>query len=310
MSRWTTKDIPCQTGRTAMVTGTGGIGFEDSLALARAGAEVIIAGRNRDRGREAVSRISKLVPDAKVSFEAVDLASIQSVHEFGTRMRTKINHLDVLINNAAVMAPPQRKVTKDGFELQFHTNYLGPFLLTADLLPLLKARAGARVVTVSSVAARNGTIQFDDLQFEKNYNPMRAYGQSKLADLLFTFELQKKSLTEGWGIESFAAHPGISRTDLIVNGSGALSPSGIVRIVLGPILFQSAAQGALPTLFAATSNDAIPGTYYGPDKMAETRGFPKASVVPTQALDGGTASRLWEVTESLLNIRFGHGVMF
>ena len=305
MSRWTTKDIPSQNGRTVMVTGTGGIGFEDSLALARAGAQVIIAGRNHDRGNEAVSRISKLVPGATVSFEKVDLVSIRSVREFGARMRARIGGLDVLINNAAVMAPPERKITEDGFELQFHTNYLAPFLLTAELLPLLRARGNARVVSLSSIAAREGAIQFDDLQFEKNYHPMGAYSQSKLADLLFAFELQKKSLAEGWGLQSFAAHPGISRTDLIINGSGALSLSGLLRVVLGPILFQSAAQGALPTLFAATSQEAVPGTYYGPDKLAETRGFPKASVVPVRALDGETASKLWGVTEHLLKMKFG-----
>lgn len=305
MGRWTTKEIPPQRGKVALVTGTGGIGFEDALALAGAGAQVIIAGRNREKGLDAVARITKKVPGALVSFEVVDLASVASVRDFGRRMRAKLPRIDLLINNAAVMAPPQRRTTADGFELQFHTNYLGPFLMTSELLPLLRAQPGSRVVTVSSVAARAGVMDFDDLQRSKTYQPMECYGQSKLADLLFAFELQRRSEAQGWGIQSLAAHPGISRTDLIVNGSGALSPTGILRLVLGPILFQPASQGALPTLFAATSPEAVPGTYYGPDKMGETRGFPREAQVPPAALDGAVAKRLWEATEGLLQITFG-----
>lgn len=305
MARWTTKEMPPQGDTIAIVTGTGGIGFEDALALAGAGAQVIIAGRNREKGLDAVARITKKVPKAQVSFEVVDLASLASVRDFGKRMRAKLTRVDLLINNAAVMAPPQRKTTVDGFELQFHTNYLGPFLLTSELLPLLRVQPGSRVVTVSSVAARAGVIDFDDLQRSQAYQPMECYGQSKLADLLFAFELQRRSQARGWGLQSLAAHPGISRTDLIVNGSGALSPTGILRLALGPILFQPASQGALPTLFAATSPEAIGGKYYGPDKMAETRGFPREAQVPPSALDGTLAKRLWETTEGLLQITFG-----
>ncbi len=197
MSAWNTNNIPNQQGRSAVVTGTGGLGFEDALALARAGGEVIIAGRNSAKGAEAVNKIRAAVPKANVCFEMLDLANLASIEAFGTRMQAQRKSLDLLINNAAVMTPPDRKVTSDGFELQFGTNYLGHFALTAHLLPLLRKGQNPRVVNVSSVAARNGAIHFDDLQSEQAYQPMQAYGQSKLANLLFSFELQRLSDAAG-----------------------------------------------------------------------------------------------------------------
>lgn len=302
MTHWTVSDIPSQCGRTAVVTGTGGLGFQDALALARAGANVIIAGRNPSKGAAAVDQIRQSVPGANVTFGALDLASLESIESFGERLRSSRDSLDLLINNAAVMTPPKRQVTCDGFELQFGTNYLGHFALTAQLLPLLRKGNEPRVVSLSSVAARSGTINFDDLQAQHSYRPMPVYSQSKLACLMFALELQRRSDAAGWGIQSIAAHPGISRTDLLPNGAGAWSVPGMARRYMW-FLFQPAAQGALPTIFAATSLQARGGVYYGPDRLGETRGYPAIAKIPPQALDTSVAARLWiesqELTEAL-----------
>ena len=303
MPGWSANDIPSQRGRCAVVTGTGGLGYQDALALARAGCDVIIAGRDAAKGATAVARIQSRQPDANVRFERLDLADIHSVRAFGSRLRSQRDSLDLLVNNAAVMSPPVRQVTADGFELQFGTNHLGHFALTAELLPLLRKGVEARVVTVSSLAARGGAIDFDNLHGERRYQPMPIYSQSKLANLMFAFELQRRSRTFGWGITSVAAHPGISRTDLIPNGAGRMSLAGLARSALW-VLFQPPAQAALPTLFAATSPDIVPGGYYGPDKFGETRGSPSVARVPPQADDDQVASRLWDVSARLTGARF------
>lgn len=300
---WTTSDIPSLLGRTAVVTGTGGLGFEDSVALARAGARVIIAGRNPSKGERAVEEILRRVPGAQTSFEVVDLARLDSVADFASRLEAELESLDLLINNAAVMAPPQREMTQDGFELQFGTNYLGHFALTARLLGLLRKGQDPRIVTLSSVAARSGTIDFGDLQAERSYAPMTAYGQSKLACLMFALELQRQSETAKWGVRSIAAHPGISRTDLLPNGAGPRSLPGLARKYLW-FLFQPAEQGALSTLFAASAPAVKGGAYYGPDKMGETRGFPKVAAIPKQALDREASARLWKVSQELTQVTF------
>lgn len=303
MAHWKASDTPSQRGRIAVVTGTGGLGFEDALALSRAGAQVIIAGRNPSKGALAVEQVRKRVPNADVRFEALDLASLGSIGAFAERLRSSIDRLDLLINNAGVMAPPKRQVTADGFELQFGTNHLGHFFLTAQLLPLLRKASQPRVVALSSVAARSGTINFDDLQSERGYKPMVAYSQSKLACLMFALQLQRHSDAAGWGIRSVAAHPGVSRTDLLPNGAGARSAAGLARRVLW-FLFQPAAQGALPTLFAATSPQVQGGSYYGPDKLSETRGHPAIAKVPAQALDVSGAEKLWRASERLTGAPF------
>jgi NAD(P)-dependent dehydrogenase (short-subunit alcohol dehydrogenase family) len=303
MTRWTASNIPSQRGRSAVITGTGGLGFEDALALARSGADVVIAGRNPEKGEEAVAKIRQSVPEAAVRFEMLDLASLRSVADFGARMRSGGTSLDLLINNAGVMTPPKRKVTADGFELQLGTNYLGHFSLTAHLLPLLRNGKNPRVVTLSSIAARDGAINFGDLQAERDYKPMVVYSQSKLACLMFAFELQRRSDAAGWGITSIAAHPGISRTDLLPNGAGRLSVAGLLRSSLW-FMFQPAAQGALPTLFAATSPDARAGEYYGPDKFSETRGYPTIAKAPKQSKDIRIAARLWNMSEQLTGSNF------
>jgi NAD(P)-dependent dehydrogenase (short-subunit alcohol dehydrogenase family) len=303
MASWTTANIPPQNGRCAVVTGTGGLGFEDALALARAGTEVIIAGRDPRKGADAVTRIRQVVPAASVRFEPLDLASLASVADFATRLRAQRTSLDLLINNAGVMTPPHRRTTTDGFELQLGVNYLGHFALTAHLLPLLRNGNAARVVTLSSVAARGGAIDFDDLNAERGYQPMPVYGQSKLACLMFALELQRRSDAAGWGVASLAAHPGIARTELLFNAPGRGSPVSRVRSALW-FLFQPAAQGALPTLFAATAPDAKGGAYYGPNGLGETRGYPAPARFPAKALDAAAAARLWTVSERMTGARF------
>ncbi|MFW2489713.1 oxidoreductase [Clostridium chromiireducens] len=301
---WTSADITSQKGRSVVITGTGGIGYETALEMTRAGAEVIMAGRNKDKGEEAIRKIKKINPNGNIRFEKLDLADLASIEIFGERMRSQLKSLDILINNAAVMAPPKRLVTKDGFELQMGTNYFGHFALTAHMLPLLKKGNKPRVITLSSVAHLSGVMNFDDLQAEHNYKPMVTYSQSKLACLMFAFELQRKSDAAGWGISSMSAHPGISRTELIPNGAGKNSASGIIRRLFGPILFQPAAHGAWPSLYAATAENATDGTYYGPSKMNETRGYPKIAKIAPQAMDVEVASKLWEESEKLTNTKF------
>jgi len=303
MTRWTAADIPPQAGRTALVTGSAGLGFETARELARAGAQVIVASRNPETGGEAVARIKTEIPDAVIRFEAVDLGSLASVSALAARLRDQTQVLDLLVNNAGVMTPPRRMETADGFELQFGTNHLAHFALTGLLLPLLVNAGQARVVTLSSIAARGGRIDFSDLQ-QKDYRPMPAYAQSKLACLMFGLELQRRSLDNGWGVTSIPVHPGISRTGLLYNTPGGAS--GVRRAMRAMLwfLFQPAPQGALPSLFAATAPQAEGGVYYGPDGGAELSGFPAEARVPAPARDQAACRRLWEVSEALTGVRF------
>lgn len=303
MANWTTSDIPSLHGRTAVITGTGGLGFEDAKALAEAGARVILAGRNPSRGAAAVEQIRQLTPGSDVCFEQLDLASLDSIDAFAKRLGDSDGHIDLLINNAGVMTPPQRQETADGFELQFGTNHLGHVALTAQLLPLLRKGDQPRVISLSSIAARQGAIDLSDLQSTRRYKPMVAYSQSKLACLMFALELQRRSNAAGWGIRSIAAHPGVSRTELLPNGAGKWSAAGGARRLLW-FLLQPAAQGALPTLFAATATQAQGGAYYGPNRMSETRGYPALARTPLQAMDLGMAKRLWSESERLIGMSF------
>jgi NAD(P)-dependent dehydrogenase (short-subunit alcohol dehydrogenase family) len=242
MKNWTASNIPQRNDGLAVITGsTEGVGFEDSLALSSAGWTVIMMGRNAQKGVQSIAKIHKINPKAKVSFEKIDLADLSSIKAFASRMISKGQAINLLINNAGVMTPPKRLVTTDGFELQFGTNHIGHFALTAQLLPLLRKSHDSRVVTVSSVANRAGAINFDDLQAESSYAPMKAYGQAKLANLMFALELQRQSEKHGWGISSMAAHPGVSRTNLLITGAGRWSVAGMARTLL-PFLFQPSAQ--------------------------------------------------------------------
>jgi NAD(P)-dependent dehydrogenase (short-subunit alcohol dehydrogenase family) len=303
LADWTTADIPPLTGKTVIITGTGGLGYEDALALSGKGAEVVLAGRNAGKGAEAVSAIKARYPMARIGFEVLDLASLASVADFAARFLATHGSLDILINNAAVMAPPRRQTTADNFELQFGTNYLGHFTLTARLLPILRSTKGARVVSLSSVAHRSGKINFQDLQSSQRYQPWAAYGQSKLAMLMFALELQRRSDANGWALMSNAAHPGYSRTDLIANGPGATSfTASIMKIT--KIFSQSAADGALPTLFAATDPNAKGGAYYGPNGFYESKGAPAPSFIAPQAKDALAARKLWDESTKLTGVQF------
>ena len=273
-----------------------------AFLLASAGAHVVIAARNPERGQEAIDRIEADVPNAKLQFEAVDLASLASVHALAQRLNRTLPKLDGLINNAAVMAPPERGVSADGFELQLATNYLGHFALTADLLPLLRKSDAPRVVTLSSVAIHRGRLDLDNLQSE-TYDAYAAYAQSKIACLMFARELQKRSDAAGWGITSIAAHPGVAVTELVARGPGLDSAQGRQWSAMKDQL-QTAAQGAIPTLYAATAPEAQGGAYYGPTGPNEMRGPLGIATVPATAGDAATAARLWDATEALIGVRF------
>jgi NAD(P)-dependent dehydrogenase (short-subunit alcohol dehydrogenase family) len=305
---WTANKIPSQQGRRVVITGANsGIGFHTALELARHGAEVILPARTETKAHDAVDRIRAEVPDAKVLAEILDLADQSSVRAFAARTSERFpgQSLDLLINNAGVMAIPRREVTVDGFERQFATNYLGPFALTALLLPSIKPQPGSRIVTVCSNAGKYGKIEFDNLQSERRYSPMfGAYAQSKLADLIFALELQRRLSAAHSPILSMAAHPGYAVTNLHDSGPGAgNSPMKILLNLLHP-LSQDAHRGALPTLFAAVSPTAEPGGYYGPDGFLETKGNPSAAKIPAAAMDGAVAARLWEQSERLTGATF------
>jgi NAD(P)-dependent dehydrogenase (short-subunit alcohol dehydrogenase family) len=301
MPAFTIDDIPPQTGRLAIVTGANsGIGYEAALALARAGAQVVLAARDPGRGEAAVARIRGAVPQAQISFARLDLASLASVAAFASG----VTAVDILVNNAGVMAPPARRLTADGFELQFGTNYLGHFALTAQLRPLLSRSRWARVVNVASIAHRRGRLMFDDLQGERRYNPSASYAQSKLAMLMFGLELQRRSDAAGWGLASITAHPGVARTEIVANGPGSGSLMGLVAQVVFPLIGQSAAQGALPILYAATSPNAVRGGYYGCDGFQEMWGRVAPAALAPQARDTAAAARLWEVSEALTGVTF------
>jgi len=295
---WTTADIPPQRGRRVVITGaTGGIGYETALALAGAGADVVLTGRNPAKGRAALD-------GGAVRYADLDLASLASVTAFANRLSGESDALDLLVSNAGVMTPPARHMTSDGFELQFGTNYLGHFALTAHLMPLLLKGRQPRVVSVSSGAHRlQAAIHFDDLQWERRYKPWQAYAQSKLAMLMFALELQRRSDASGWGLISNAAHPGYARTGLqsAGPGMGRSSPTLAQRIgkLIEPLISQSAADGALPTLFAATSPQAKPAGYYGPRDLMELKGPVSEAKIGDEARDNAVAARLWQVSEGL-----------
>jgi NAD(P)-dependent dehydrogenase (short-subunit alcohol dehydrogenase family) len=305
--RWIRSNIPSQAGRRAVITGSNsGIGFEAALALARMGAELILPARTQAKADDAASRILQQVPNAQLHPEVLDLAAQTSVHAFASRVigRFPGQSLDLLINNAGVMALPTREITEDGFERQFATNYLGPFALTALLLPSIKQTVGSRVVTVSSSASNQGRIEFDNLQSERLYKPMfQAYAQSKLADLIFSQELQRRLNAMGSPILSTAAHPGYAVTNLQADHLGL--GMKLVIATMKPFLSQDAAHGALPTLYAAVAEGAMAGGYYGPDGFAELKGYPTAVPIPKAAIDEAVAKRLWSESEYLTGVSFG-----
>jgi NAD(P)-dependent dehydrogenase (short-subunit alcohol dehydrogenase family) len=304
-SNWSLEDLPSLAGRRAVVTGsTQGIGYQIALALAGAGADVVLAGRSRADLDAAAAAIVRRHPGARVSGEVLDLASLASVRALAEQVGAGGRALDVLVNNAGILAPKPRRVTEDGFEAQFQVNYLGHFLLTALLLPLLRASAAVpRVTHVSSSVHHAGRIAFDDLQSARAYSPFRSYAQSKLANLLFACELQRRGDALGWGLVSTAAHPGIARTNLVENthGRGRLH---LGKRALGTWFTQSPEAAALPAIYAAASPDASPMGYYGPAYLFELKGPVAPARIGFRARNVADARRLWEISSAMANVRF------
>ena len=298
--KWSETDIPDQTGRIALVTGaSSGLGYETARALAQHGAHVLMGCRNPDRATAALERVRAAAPDAAVEVVALDLADLSSVLAAADSINTTHTHLDLLINNAGVMAVPLQH-TVDGFEMQFGTNHLGHFALTGMLLGLLDATPGARVVSVSSQGHRMGRIAFDDLDASNGYHRWLRYGQSKVANLLFAYELQRRLVANGSSTVSLACHPGGSNTELARD-------AGLLMRVFQPmadLVMQSAAMGALPTLRAATDLSATGGQYYGPDGISQSRGFPVKVHSNAYSHRRDVAAQLWAVSQELTGVSF------
>ena len=294
--KWSAGDVGDQTGRFAIVTGANrGIGLPTAEELSRRGARVVMACRSVESARAAAGRIGRANLSGSVEVMELDLANLASIREFAEEFRRRFERLDLLINNAGVMLPPLTR-TADGFEVQIGTNHLGHFALTARLLKLLVETAGSRVVTVASTGHRFVAIDFDDLQWQaRKYQPIRAYFESKLANLLFTYELQRRFDRAGVQALAVAAHPGWTGTDL-------LRFSRVLQW-LSSFLAMSPLQGALPTLYAATAPDVQPGGYYGPDGFAQISGYPGQVRSSSASRDSAVAARLWTVSEELVSLQ-------
>ena len=304
MSKWTPRQIPLQQGRLAIVTGANsGIGYQTAKYLARAGATVILACRHRERGETAGALIVAGQPAAKVEMRVLDVADLDSVRRFAAEFLSDDRPLDLLINNAGVMAIPERRTTPQGFEMQFGTNHLGHFALTGLLLPALLRQPESRVVTVASIAHKGGRLNFDDLNAERSYDPRGAYQQSKLANLVFGLEFDRRLRAHGVKTASVIAHPGVAVTNIVSNGMGTGLKGRIVNALL-PFVAQSDDRGSWPLVYAATSPDAHGGGYYGPDGIAEIKGAPTEVKPKPHALDPATGKRLWEVSEELTGVHY------
>jgi NAD(P)-dependent dehydrogenase (short-subunit alcohol dehydrogenase family) len=310
---WKAADIPSLAGKRVIITGANsGIGYHAALKLARKGAHVVLACRSPQRGGEAVARLNADSPGAHAELAVLDLSSLAAVRKFAEDEIAQRRPLHILINNAGVMAPPKRLQTADGFELQFGTNVLGHFALTVLLMPALEQAAAAsperpRVVTIASIAHKRGRLNFDDLQSTKSYSPMKAYQQSKLANVMFAFELDRRLRSTNSRVMSIAAHPGVANTNLFQVGDYSPFERSVRNLVghgIG-IFLNSDSEGALPTLYAATSSFAEDGGYYGPQGFQEMRGdeVDKAIVAP-QARETAAAARLWQICEDLTHMKF------
>lgn len=296
MTKWTAENISDIEGKIVLITGANsGLGFEASLALAKKRATVVMACRNAAKGEEALQQIKRDVPDAQLVVESLDLASLQSIQTFATKFTSHYGRLDVLLNNAGVMAPPYG-TTEDGFELQIGTNHFGHFALTGLLLERLLHTTAARVVTTTSFAHYMGRINFDDLNWTRKYSKWPAYGQSKLANLLFTYQLDRRCRTAGTDTIAVAAHPGYSATHL-QRHSGVFS-------FLNTFLAQPPQMGVLPLLYAATAEEVQGGEFFGPDGFLEMRGYPKKVRSSAVSYDSALAKRLWEVSRKVTGIQY------
>jgi NAD(P)-dependent dehydrogenase (short-subunit alcohol dehydrogenase family) len=298
-AKWTTDDVPGQHGRLAVVTGANtGLGFETARVLAARGASVVLAVRDTEKGKRAAARIAGAAPGADVTVQPLDLASLDSIRAAAGELRARHPRIDLLINNAGVMFPP-KQATRDGFELQFGTNHLGHFALTGLLLEQMLPVPGSRVVTVSSQAHRiQARINFDDLQSERSYSRVAAYGQSKLANLMFTYELHRRLWHGMRATIAVAAHPGLAATELTRH-----TPA-ITAFLYARLISQKPAMGALPILRAATDPGVLGGQYYGPGRLFGTRGYPKLAESSRQSHDTAIQRRLWTVSEELTGVSF------
>jgi len=304
-AKWNVSMIPSQAGKMVLVTGANsGIGYQAALELARHGAHVLLGCRSASKGLTALERLRKEAPGAQAEVVELDMASLGSVRAFAEAYVGTGAPLDLLINNAGVMALPTRETTVDGFERQFGTNHLGHFALTGLLVPALLKAAAPRVVTVSSLAHRNGKINFDDLQGAKKYVPWDQYNESKLANLMFALELERRARKSASKLVSIPVHPGVSTTSIFANGPGTKDFKAIIVGLLAPVLFQSEEAGALPTLYAATSPQAKGGEYIGPDGFQALKGAPTVEQPKPQALDEAAAKKLWTVSEELTGVVF------
>ncbi|MEP6695293.1 MAG: oxidoreductase [Pseudonocardiales bacterium] len=307
MAGWTAEDIPDQSGRTALVTGANsGLGFHTALQLGRHGARVLMATRDVSRGEQAMQRARAAAPDASFELVPLDLADLSSISSAAADVASRVERLDILVNNAGVMAIPHQH-SADGFEKQLGTNHLGHFALTGRVLPLLLAAPAPRVVTVSSNAHRGAKrINFDDLQSERSYSAIGAYSQSKLANLLFAAELDRRAGAAGTSLVSAAAHPGLAATSLMQARPG--QPTSRLKSLGAKVVFklfgQSEAAGAWPQLYAATMPDVVGNEYFGPSGMGEQRGYPQRVGRSTWAGDEPSAARLWEVSKELTGVRY------
>ncbi len=307
-----TLEMPDLSGRFAVVTGANsGLGFGLAKSLAGAGADVVMAIRSRAKGEAAIAEIRREVPSAKLEIRHLDLSSLNSVAALGDELVAEGRPIDILINNAGVMTPPQRQQTDDGFELQFGANHLGHFALTGRLLPLLRAADAARVTTVSSIAAGQRNLDFDDTDAQHGYKPMRCYGVAKLAQLMFAAELDRRGRDGGWGVTSNAAHPGLSKTNLLSGASyGRDRPTLKNRLTqltwwLLPFMWLDIDEGIKPTLYAAVSPDAEGGRYYGPRGLYETAGGGVTFAgVPRLARSEPDRERLWRLSEKLTGVTY------
>ena len=303
--KWTTERIPSQAGKTALITGANsGIGYQAALELARHGAHVLLGCRNEAKGQAALERLRREAPGASAEVVQLDMASLASIRAFAAAFPGRGIALDLLINNAGVMALPKRELTEDGFERQFGTNHLGHFALTGLLLPALLAAPAPRVVTVASLAHRTGKIEFDNLQRERGYEGWDAYNASKLANILFAKELDRRARAAHSRLLSVAVHPGVSTTSIFENGPGTTNLKAIMVKLLAPVLMQNDEAGALPTLYAATSPAAHGGEYIGPDGFQELKGSPVVVQPRPQALDVVVGERLWKVSEELTGVHY------
>lgn len=303
-SKWTANDMPDQTGRVAIVTGANvGLGYESALALARKGAQVVMASRDQAKGQKALNNLKAAVPGAKIELIRLDLADLASVRTFANEFKARYDRLDLLLNNAGVMAIPRRE-TADGFEMQLGTNHLGHFALTGLLLDLLLKTPGSRIVNTSSSAQYMGRMNFEDPQLRQNYSRWGAYGQSKLANVLFTHELQRRLAQAGSTTISASVHPGGAHTNLQTTSFNANGNRLAVRLtpVFGRLLLQSAEMGALPQLYAATAPDVKGGEFFGPRFFV--MGYPVRAKAARRSYNEADARRLWNLSEELTGVHY------